>query len=180
MTTDERGDAVGRAVLNFGVVILAAGASSRMGKPKLLLPWGKTSVLGHLIRQWQAAGARQIAVVHTVADQAVSTELNRLSFPVAHRIANPQPERGMFSSVQCAARWTGWDPTLTHWLIALGDQPHLREQTLHMLVDLAEAHPHNICQPSRCGRPRHPVFLPEAVFEQLQDSCDESLKKFLQ
>ena len=42
----------------FGVVILAAGASSRMGKPKLVLPWGKTSVLGHLIEQWKQAGGQ--------------------------------------------------------------------------------------------------------------------------
>ncbi|HRY59690.1 MAG: NTP transferase domain-containing protein [Verrucomicrobia bacterium] len=41
----------------LGVVLLAAGRSARMGKPKLLLPWGDTSVLGHLIRQWQSLGA---------------------------------------------------------------------------------------------------------------------------
>ena len=34
----------------LGVIILGAGASSRMGRPKLLLPWGDTSVIGHLIR----------------------------------------------------------------------------------------------------------------------------------
>jgi len=34
-----------------GVVILAAGRSARMGRPKLLLPWGGTSVLGHLLAQ---------------------------------------------------------------------------------------------------------------------------------
>jgi molybdenum cofactor cytidylyltransferase len=49
------------ASLALGAVILAAGRSTRMGQPKLLLPWGKTSVLGHLIGQWQSAGAGQIA-----------------------------------------------------------------------------------------------------------------------
>src|ERR1035437_2980619 len=46
-----------------GVVILAAGRSARMGKPKLLLPWGGTSVLGHLIEEWRALHAKQIDVV---------------------------------------------------------------------------------------------------------------------
>ena len=46
-----------RKVPAIGVIILGAGASSRMGRPKLLLPWGDTSVIGHLIRQWQALGA---------------------------------------------------------------------------------------------------------------------------
>ena len=56
---------------SVGVVILAAGRSARMGRPKLLLPWGETSVLGHLIKQWQALGARQIAVVCAPGDQAI-------------------------------------------------------------------------------------------------------------
>ena len=86
-----------------GVIILAAGASSRMGKPKLLLPWGDTSVLGQLIRQWQSLGAKQIAVVHGTGDKAIGSELDRLGFPACNRITNLKPERGMFSSVQCAA-----------------------------------------------------------------------------
>src|SRR6266480_2094593 len=92
-----------------GVIILAAGASSRMGKPKLLLSWGKTSVLGHLVTRWQAAGARQIAVVHAVRDQTISGELDRLGVPAANRILNARPERGMFSAIQCAASWGEWN-----------------------------------------------------------------------
>src|SRR6266571_6187375 len=112
----------------FGALILAAGASSRMGQPKLLLPWGKTSVLGHLIAQWQQE--HQIVVVHAAGDQAIGAALDRLSFPEANRIMNPQPERGMLSSIQCAAAWAGWNRGLTHWAIVLGDQPHLRRETL--------------------------------------------------
>src|SRR5205823_9731144 len=157
MTIDERGDVVGRAVLDFGVVILAAGASSRMGKPKLLLPWGVTSVLGHLIGQWKAMRAGQIATVWASGDQAVSAELDRLDFPRVHRVVNPTPERGMFSSIQCAARWGGWNAELTHWTIALGDQPHLRPDTLRALLHFAGAQSNQVCQPSPRGRPRHPV-----------------------
>src|SRR5947209_16030515 len=104
-----------------GVVILAAGRSSRMGQPKLLLPWGKTSILGHLIGQWTLLGAKQIAVVRSSDDEALNAELNRLNFPERSRIVNPLPERGMFSSIQCAAGWRGWEPILTHWAIVLGD-----------------------------------------------------------
>jgi len=163
-----------------GVIILAAGASSRMGKPKLLLPWGETSVLGHLIKQWQGLGAKQIAVVHGTGHKAIGSEMDRLGFPVANRIANPQPERGMFSSIQCAASWGGWNSALTHWVIALGDQPHLRRETLRQLIEFNASQPDGICQPSRHGRPRHPVVLPKAIFERLKDSREETLKQFLQ
>ena len=47
----------------IGVVILGAGASSRMGRPKLLLPWRDTTVIGAILRQWRELGAAQIAVV---------------------------------------------------------------------------------------------------------------------
>src|SRR6266705_747393 len=74
--------------LPFAVVILAAGASSRMGQPKMLLPWGKTSVLGHLILQWRNAGAEQIAVVLAPENRRLQRELDRLSFPPENRISN--------------------------------------------------------------------------------------------
>jgi len=180
MTIDETSDAVGRVVLDFGVVILAAGASSRMGQPKLLLPWGGTSVLGHLIGQWQALRAGQIAAVWAIGDLAVNAELDRLDFPRVNRVVNPTPERGMFSSIQCAARWDGWNAELTHWAIVLGDQPHLRPDTLRALLDFAGAQSNQVCQPSRRGRPRHPVVVPKTIFVELRDSRAATLKEFLQ
>src|SRR5689334_5757311 len=86
---------------SLAVVILAAGRSSRMGQPKLLLPWGNTTILGHLVGQWTFLGAKQIAVVCRLDDAAMNAELNRLNFPERSRIVNPDPERGMFSSIQC-------------------------------------------------------------------------------
>ena len=165
---------------SFAVILLAAGASSRMGKPKMVLPWGETSILGHLMAQWQSLKPEQIAVVCPAADKAIEGELDRLGFPHENRICNPAPEQGMFGSIQCAARWSGWLPNLTHWIIALGDQPHLQRATLCALLEFAAAHPRTICQPSRNGRPRHPVVLPAAAFEQLRDTAFPNLKAFLQ
>ncbi len=162
------------------MVILAAGASSRMGQAKMLLPWGETSVIGHLIKQWQSLQSEQLTVMCARGDQAIQRELDRLGFPGSNRLDNPSPELGMFSSIQFAARWSGWLPNLTHWIIVLGDQPHLQTATLRALLDLAATVPQNICQPSRNGRPRHPVVLPVAAFWQLRDSSFSSLKPFLQ
>src|ERR1035441_7009851 len=76
---------------SVAAVILGAGRFARMGQPKLLLPWGGTTVLGHLIEQWRALGAKQIAVVRAPSDLAVRTELDRLGLPDANRICNPAP-----------------------------------------------------------------------------------------
>jgi len=163
----------------FGVTILAAGSSRRMGRPKLLLPWGDSSVLGHLIRSWQQLQAAQIAVVCSQNLIAIQEELNRLRFPEENRIFNPAPDRGMFSSIQCAAAWPGWSAGLTHWIITLGDQPQLRRETLQALLDFGATQPDKICQPLRNGRRRHPVLLPEEKFLALKNSTASDLKQFL-
>lgn len=151
-----------------------------MGRPKLLLPWGTTTVLGHLIKLWSLPSVNQLAIVHAPTDRGIETEFNRLGFPVQNRVANPDPSRGMFSSIQCAARWHGWNENLTHCTIILGDQPHLRPATLAALADLAAQHPDKICQPSHRGQPRHPVLLPWKVFADLKSSSAATLKDFLQ
>lgn len=166
-------------VFSLGAIILAAGRSARMGRPKLVLPWGETSVLGHLLQQWKSLGARQIAVVCAAGDQAVRAELDRLGFPAEERIYNPEPERGMFSSIQVAAQWPGWKRALTHWAIVLGDQPHLRHETLRQVLEFSAAHPDKVTQPVQSGHGRHPVFLPQAAFLDLATSGAADLKAFL-
>ena len=163
----------------LGVVILAAGASSRMGCPKMLLPWKSTSVVGALIEQWSGLRAAQIAIVIAQNDQSIRTELLRICFPQENWIVNPHPIKGMFSSIQTAARWPKWQSAITHWAIALGDQPHLPQSLLAKLISFVDAHPHSICQPSRHGRARHPVFLSRACFEQLKETTQSNLKEYL-
>src|SRR5256885_15527865 len=100
-------DASTRSPLILGVTILAAGASSRMGKPKLLLPWGETSVFGHLIGQWQALGAKQIAAVHGAGDKAIGRELDRLGFPLAQPLTKPPTGSGLVRFPQSAGAGGG-------------------------------------------------------------------------
>ena len=163
----------------FGAIILGAGASSRMGRPKLLLPWKDTTIVGHLIRQWRELGTAQIAVVHRSKDTELAAELNRLNFPADDQIENPQPERGMFSSVLCAVNWTGWKKEISSWVILLGDQPHLRAETLRALLEFHSAHAKAICQPEFEGHARHPVILPQRAFDELKSTRADTLEIFL-
>lgn len=151
-----------------------------MGRSKLLLPWNATTVLGHIVAQWQSLEVCQIAVVYAAGAREVEDELNRLGFESRNRIANPAPERGMFSSIQCAAAWKGWIGDLTHWILALGDQPHLRPATLRTLLQFGSGHPDRICQPWRKGHGKHPVWLPGRAFEELKNSAASDLKEFLE
>jgi CTP:molybdopterin cytidylyltransferase MocA len=164
---------------SLGAIILAAGRSSRMGRPKLLLDWGPTSVLGHLIEQWNGLGCAQIAVVCAGTASVVEAELDRLSFPQENRISNPDPDRGMFSSIVCATQWSGWVANPSHFAIVLGDQPHLRGETLEKLLSFARGHPESVCQPSRNQKQRHPVILPKDALFRIPQSGARNLKEFL-
>jgi molybdenum cofactor cytidylyltransferase len=150
-----------------------------MGTQKLLLPWGEKTVLAHLVGQWTSLGAAQIAIVLARDNGGLEAELDRIQFASGDRIINPAPQMGMLSSIQCAARWTGWEPSLDRWVIALGDQPHLASSTLRRLLEFSSDHPGRICQPSSAGRLRHPVLLPRAAFLSLASAPHTSLKGFL-
>ena len=163
----------------FGVVILGAGASSRMGRPKLLLPWRDTTVIGHLLKQWRELGAAQIGIVLRPQDASLTAELDRLGFSRADRIENPHPERGMFSSILCAANWPGWKDEIATWAIVLGDQPHLRPETLRQLLEFHFANADAVCQLEFDGHARHPVLLPRPAFKELKVSQAKTLKDFL-
>ena len=49
--------------MSISAIILAAGQSKRMGQPKMLMPWGATTVLGKVIQTIRSAGVEDILLV---------------------------------------------------------------------------------------------------------------------
>jgi len=167
------------APVAFGVVILAAGASTRMGARKLLLPWGEKTILTHLLDQWRSTGAAQIAPVIDPSNQPLRKALAHAGFSPSDWIENRSPQLGMFSSLQEASRWTGWLSTLTHWIISLGDQPHIQTSTLRLLLDAARKNPTHICQPALNGHTAHPIILPASNFRELAQNNVPDLRTYI-
>jgi len=172
----DRPTAVRRTVL---VAILAAGESRRMGRPKLCLPWGRTTILGHNLAQWREAGAEKLLVVHGPGETPVTLELDRLGVPSAQRAATLAPERGMMGSVVTAARRALRDALLTHLVIALGDQPQLRAETLREILRACENAPGKIVRVVFQGKPGHPLALPANALAELSVTSSETLRDFL-
>jgi CTP:molybdopterin cytidylyltransferase MocA len=163
----------------FGVVILAAGASTRMRSCKLLLPWGDKTILTHLLDQWRSAGAAQIAPVIDPSNELLRKALEHAGFSPFDWIENRSPQLGMFSSLQEASRWTGWVSTLTHWIISLGDQPHIQISTLRLLLDAARKNPTRIGQPAFHGQAAHPIVLPGSNFRELAQTDVANLRDYI-
>ena len=85
----------------------------------------------------------------------------------------------MFSSIVCAADWSGWRSEIGAWAIVLGDQPHLHLETLRQLLQFHFANADAVCQLEFDGHARHPVLLPRRAFKELKVSQAETLKDFL-
>ena len=94
--------------MNYGVVILGAGASRRMGRAKLTLPWRGSTVIDGIVQQWRELDATQLVIVVSNDSDELRAALDDIGFAESHRILNPDPERGMFSSIRVAAQWSGW------------------------------------------------------------------------
>ncbi len=135
--------------INISAILLAAGLSSRMGQPKLLLPWGGTTVLGQVVSTFAAAGMEEIVVVTGGAREQVESLVAGLAgrFPV-RVVYNPEYARGeMLSSIQCGIKALTPSTPLraspspspkkgegsAAALIGLGDQPQVREETVRRI-----------------------------------------------
>src|SRR6185295_2409316 len=88
-------------------IILAAGQSTRMGSPKMLLPWGKTTVIEHVISVFENAGIDDILVVTGAAQAQVEDILAecRKRHPVRSVYNKNYASGEMLSSIQCGLRY---------------------------------------------------------------------------
>lgn len=148
-------------------VILAAGESRRMGQPKLLLPWGKTSVLGQVIETLSAAALAEMVVVTGGWRSAVEAEAAHLAqrWPV-RTVFNPNYAGGeMLSSVQCGLR--ALPPECEAALIALGDQPQMQAWVVRKVVEAFAQGGAALVIPSWRSRRGHPVLVARTFWNEI-------------
>jgi molybdenum cofactor cytidylyltransferase len=148
-------------------VLLAAGQSRRMGRPKLCLPWGTTTVLGQVVGTFAAAGIEDILVVTGGARAYIEEEVNRLAktFPV-RAVYNPQHEHGeMLGSIQTGL--AGLDSGTLAALIGLGDQPQVREETVLRLCAAFFKTECPLVFPSFQGRRGHPWLAARSIWPEI-------------
>ena len=145
-------------------LILAAGFSSRMGAFKPLLPLpadgGTCSALELLCRTY---AERHVPVMVVSGFRGDEVDAAALACG-ARSVRNPQPERGMFSSVQTglAALPDETEAVFVHPV----DVPLVRPLTLQRLLDAADGTA-TVLLPTFDGREGHPPLLPRAFAPRL-------------
>jgi molybdenum cofactor cytidylyltransferase len=118
-------------------ILLAAGESRRMGRPKLLLPWGKATILEKVVDNYLKAKISELIVVVGANQEAIKEML--ISRPVVI-VENPQYREGMGTSIGKGIHAaTG---QAEGYLIGLGDQPFITSDMINSLIAVfSEEHP---------------------------------------
>jgi molybdenum cofactor cytidylyltransferase len=115
-----------------GAIILAAGGSTRMGRPKQLLEIGGLPLVARAVDVALASGARPVAVV-------VGADADRVLAAVADReilaVHNPDWKSGLSSSIRAGlAALLKAEPALDAVLVAPCDQPALSAAIIGLLA----------------------------------------------
>lgn len=143
-----------KSKINVRAIVLAAGESRRMGRPKMSLPYRESTIIRTVVDVLESSDA--IGVIVVLGGN--HAEIRPLLEGTAARITvNPNPERGMLSSAQWALAENDTDAEA--FLFALGDQPQIQSGTVDALIAAAERSDKGILIPTQAGRRGHPILI---------------------
>ena len=115
----------------IAAVILAAGGSRRLGRPKQLEPWGDTNLLGHVVARTSEFPVEEVwVVVGYEADRILAeTDLG-----TAGVVENPEWEEGIASSIRVGLDALTRLSRCDQALIVIGDQPAVPAEVVDALL----------------------------------------------
>lgn len=155
----------GAAGGGVGAVILAAGASSRMGRPKQTLRFQGESLLRRAALAALGAGCRPIVVVTGANAELSKRELDGLD---ARDVLNPRWETGMASSIRAGVEdLLRADPEVAAAVFLLCDQPHVTAGVLSGLVAAHHATGQPVIASTYGGGFGVPALFSGALFAEL-------------
>ena len=162
-----------------GIVLLAAGGSVRMGRPKQLLPFQGTTLLRHAAQLALETGSRPVVVV--VGAEAEACEQQIEDLPVA-AVRNEHWSRGMGSSLRIGIEMLEKiSPETEAVLIMLHDQPRIPVHALSKLVELWQPGGPKIATARYEGELGVPAVFDRTLFAELRALPEtEGAKKILQ
>ncbi len=145
-------------------VIPAAGRSQRMGQPKLLLPWGQTTLIEHVLGVWRSSRVTRTVIVVHPDDQRLA-ELSRQCGALVVQAETPPSEMKVSVRLGLERIEREFHPHSNDaWLLSPADMPGIAPLTIDRLIGAYQAgldrtEPARIWAPRWSGRRGHPVLF---------------------
>ena len=146
-------------------VVPAAGSAVRFGGTKLLALIDGEPLLDRTIAALLDGGVDQIIVVVGPDADELKRDVNAFNDPRVWPVVNPDPSRGMFSSLQAGMAEAEGDALV----VLPADMPFVQPATVRLLLD-AFAKKSAIVSPRSNGKRGHPVILPPALRDEIRSA----------
>lgn len=150
---------------SVAAVVLAAGRSVRMGQPKMVLPWGDTTVIGRVVRVLRQARIQPVVVVTGGARQQVEAVLSGSEVQFVYNSRFAQDE--MLVSLQAGMCTLGGE--VEAFLVVLGDQPQIELDTVQAILERYKARRAPLVVPSFKMRRGHPWLVERRLWRAILD-----------
>ena len=162
----------------ISAVIMAAGQSKRMGKPKINLPWMDTTILGRIVWVLDQAGIDDIVCV---IGKVNPNPLPKVESSKIKIVRNPQSEKSeMLSSLKIGLRHL--NPASDGVFVVLGDQPQIEVELVENIIDKFHETVSILIVPSYKMRRGHPWFIRNDFVNKVLelDEKTKTLRDFLE
>ena len=143
-----------------GAVVPAAGFSTRFGTMKLLADVGGAPLLERTLASLLDGGVARVVVV--AQPGSTFEAVPSMADPRVTAVVNPDPARGMFSSIQAGLAVAGGDVVL----VLPADMPFVAPETVAAVIARATA-TESVVVPVRETRRGHPIAIPRRLCDAL-------------
>ncbi len=145
-------------------VVLSAGESSRMGRPKALLPINGQTFIEKIVGALkQTAVAKVIVILGHNAEQ-MKPRIEHLPVEI---LVNPNYKLGQLSSLQVAVRRLETETACDGMLVHLVDHPYIDARLVESMIERFYATAKLIVVPRYGTKRGHPVIFSRALFNEL-------------
>jgi molybdenum cofactor cytidylyltransferase len=144
-------------------LVLAAGESRRMGEPKLLLPFGRSTMIETVVQNCMDSSVDGILVV---LGHQWPRILEKLKNYAVETTINPHYQKGMLSSVQWGLQKLPRAAGAA--MVVLGDQPGVSSRTMDLVIHAFQSGIKGIVLPTHKGSGGHPLLVDMKYCREIQ------------
>jgi len=145
-------------------VVLSAGESSRMGRPKALLPIDGQTFIERIVAALKQAKVGKIIVILGHNARELQSKISHLPVEI---LINTDYKLGQLSSLQLAVRYLQPDLDCDGMLVHLVDHPYLAPALVEEMIRRFYETKKRIIVPKFHGKRGHPVIFSNALFDEI-------------